>query len=146
MSLLDEVIAAEKYTSPSWSPKSVGDLIAGKCVGCRVTDTRNGAKLLIRVDATNVVQDGVELEPGTYSVWERAQLKQIVLDKQLREGDEVALRYVGEEKTSQGGKKKTFAAVVRHTSDSLPWVEPKAAQPESKGLPKADDFDDDIPI
>lgn len=120
-SLLEQAIQEKEYVSVSWKPEKAGDAIAGKVISCQYVDTQNGTRLLIKIDATDVISGGIPLHPGIWAVWERAQLKQIAEEKQLRTGDEVAFVFKSEASTKQGGKKKVFSAIVNHTAASGAW-------------------------
>ena len=123
MSTDEQINEAKPEFSTTWSPEIEGDYVVGKC--CHIDyDTPSqygGNRMLIKIDARKAIQGGVGLAPGTYAIWERAQLKRSVEEKSLAAGDEVLVKYTG---VPPGKEFKSFAVIVEHPESSEPEKEP----------------------
>ncbi len=125
--ITEESLDAEPlYTTISWKPVQIGDVIIGQCTFIDFEfPTRNGSKMLMKISADSAISDGEQMGPGSYSVWEKAQLKTALVAKQIRAGDNVGLQYVSNAE-SKGGKNATkmFKVAVERTGESGEFIPP----------------------
>ena len=131
-----EALEAPVYESVNWKPAIIEDRIAGKVTFCNFVETKFGSTLLCKVEAIEVVQNGHSDIPGLFSIWERAALRHIFVEKMVRPGDEIAICFKGESPTGKGNAKKLFSCVVRRTSDSSEYVALDEDKPVKMGNSK----------
>ncbi len=125
MLTIDDAANESLLDSLTWNPVAYGDGVAGRCVLCDFAfPTQFGNKLHIKIAADEAVSDGKSLEVGTYSIWERAQLRSICKIVKLCAGDNVSIVYDKEAATKRGNAKKMFKIKTEKTPESEVWIEP----------------------
>ncbi len=111
--LLDRILSAGSDRFITWKSFEPNDLIIGTCIG--IGDyTSNGdefEKIAIKIDATDVVSNGEQLEPGIYLVWQTYMIKKRAEEQGLSVGDRIAIRFDG---TPDGKKLKLFTIFIEH--------------------------------
>jgi len=168
--IYDELLSEEVHKAQTWKADKFGDLIVGRCLVCSEKETRYGPRLLIKADCHKVKINGEIREPGVYGIWASAAIREICEEKRLRSGDKFAFQYLKDAPagSSGGNPKKLFRSVVKRTAESgefslkLTPLAPRQEAPLSASqgvdltkqpvaattgeLPKAEEFDDDIPF
>jgi hypothetical protein len=137
--LLKEIQDAQAEDDIYWSPQQVDDLIVGTLEEIDyAVPTKHGVKLLLQIYAEKVIENGEELPPGLYGVWERTQLRRKIehIRPRLMPGDGLAIKYCG---IPQGKTVKLFAVKVEHNS-----VSKNIKPPEIPGRGATQKDDDDL--
>ena len=127
----------------TWTPDSAGDFIVGRILTYGPIQTQYGDRLMMKISAVKVVMAGDQVKPGTFTVWERSQLKQLWEEKHPHIGDDVAIVFKRETPTKHGNGMKLFTCELEPSADSQP------DQPAKPTAAPADDgkvFADDIPF
>ncbi len=139
----------------SWAPSVPGDFIGGVCTFCDFSvSTKYGLKLLIKIDADEVIAGSESLPPDTYQVWEKTHLRESALRLKLVAGDNVGIKFERAEEVKGGGNaKKIFKLHVEKTDNSEAFIRPpmnvneaiaieREAQAEAAGV--GQDHKDDL--
>ena len=103
--LLRKIEELQQRRFTTWKSIKVDDYIIGTCVDIKdVTKPEDPhRKVVILIDADEVVSDGEKLEAGLYGVWETCVLKRKMQEKLPMNGDRIGIRFDG---YFEGKKKK----------------------------------------
>ena len=118
-SLLKRILGEEKDDGFAvWKAVDVDDQIIGTFLHREdyTSDADTYKKVVIKIDATEVVSEGQKLEPGIYRVWQTSVLKKAIERKRPAKGDRIGIRYEGQKK---GAKLKRFTVIIEEVEGSI---------------------------
>ena len=122
----DMVDSQPIYAAVSWKATEFGDFISGKVTFLDFEfPTKNGTKMLLKINADKIISSGEEQVVGLFSVWEKAQLRSAIGIGRVRGGDNIGIRFV-EEAEAKGGQNpmKRFKVKAERTPESGEFIRP----------------------
>ena len=137
------------YTPRSWSCTVRGDRFSGVVTELKRAATTFCAvgefKLIMKVQAHEIVSGGETLQAGLITIWPPASLAGFIRENLVAVGDEIVCGYVG---TKPNEKKKLFKIVSRRTENSEPatGVYPIEAAREKTPARGSGDLLNDTPL
>ncbi len=114
------------YAAVSWKATEFGDFISGKVTFLNFEyQTKNGNKMLLKINADKVISGSEEQVLGLFSVWEKAQLRSAIIIERVQVGDNIGIRYV-DEAEAKGGQNpmKRFKVKAERTEESEGFIQP----------------------